>query len=211
MRESAHSWLPTTALLVAIVPLVCIPGAEWIAVSAQGGGAWSDLPLMFVFLAILAVPMICAALVGIAVCRTRRRWALIAKVSASYLVAFIIAARIGTFVRMRAFHRLAERSAPLIAAIHAFEQEHGRPPLSLSALTPEFIQSVPSTGMGAYPRYRIEIDSARYHGNAWTLVVDVASGGINKDQFLFFPLRNYPETASGGWLERVGDWAYVHE
>ncbi len=28
---------------------------------------------------------------------------------------------------------------------------------------------------------------------------------------LYFPNRNYPQHGYGGWLEPVGDWAYVHE
>jgi len=28
---------------------------------------------------------------------------------------------------------------------------------------------------------------------------------------LYFPKKDYPEKGYGGSLERVGDWAYVHE
>jgi hypothetical protein len=43
------------------------------------------------------------------------------------------------------------------------------------------------------------------------LVVFTPSGAINFDQFMYFPNRNYPEQGFGGWIERIGDWAYVHE
>jgi len=112
---------------------------------------------------------------------------------------------------MSAFHRLAERSKPLVAAIHAFEQKHGRPPEALQALVPEFLPSVPSTGMQAYPEYRYSAPATNHHDNPWVITIFTPSVGINFDQFMYFPLTNYPETGYGGWLERVGDWAYVHE
>ena len=112
---------------------------------------------------------------------------------------------------MDAFHQLAERSKPLVAAIHAYEQKHGHPPETLQALVPEYIPSVPSTGMGAYPKYDYLVGTTNWNGNPWVLVVFTPSGGINFDQFMYFPLTNYPATGYGGWLQRIGDWAYVHE
>jgi hypothetical protein len=35
--------------------------------------------------------------------------------------------------------------------------------------------------------------------------------GINFDQFYFIPSRDYPMSGLGGAIERVEDWAYVHE
>jgi hypothetical protein len=37
------------------------------------------------------------------------------------------------------------------------------------------------------------------------------SGGINFDSFLYLPLQNWPERGYGGVLQRIDDWAYVHE
>jgi hypothetical protein len=56
-------------------------------------------------------------------------------------------------------------------------------------------------------------DKAReyYQGNPWVLTAIVSTGSVNWDKFLYFPLQNYPSTGYGGWLERIGDWAYVHE
>ncbi len=112
---------------------------------------------------------------------------------------------------MNAFAELAERSKPLVAAIHAYQQKRGRPPESLSSLVPEYISSVPTTGMGAYPKYEYLMDTTNFHGNPWVLRVFTPAGGINFDQFLYFPLTNYPATGYGGVLRRIGDWAYVFE
>jgi hypothetical protein len=65
--------------------------------------------------------------------------------------------------------------------------------------------------MRAYPEYRYTPNATNYEGNPWVITVFTPSGGINFDQFMYFPLTNYPKTGYGGWLERVGDWAYVHE
>lgn len=64
----------------------------------------------------------------------------------------------------------------------------------------------------AYPNYEYHVGKpAGCFENPWVLVVFTPSGGINFDQFMYFPLQNYPEHGYGGWLERIDDWAYVHE
>ena len=67
--------------------------------------------------------------------------------------------------------------------------------------------------MAAYPKFEFVAGQKAldYHENPWVLCVFTPSGGINFDQFMYFPKQNYPETGYGGWLERIGDWAYVHE
>ena len=112
---------------------------------------------------------------------------------------------------MDAFAKLAVRSQPLIAAIRSYEQRHGRPPESLSKLVPEFIPAVPPTGMGAYPNYEYFTPATDYDNNPWILRVFTPTVGINFDQFLYFPLTNYPPKGCGGVLRRIGDWAYVFE
>jgi len=194
-----------------LIPVICVPTAEWIAVAPHGdeGVLWL-VGLIFVP-GLFAVPGFVAAVVGLAVRRFRRQSLLLALSSAAYLVGLFYSTGLGESVRMSAFHRLAERSRPLVAAIRAFEQQQGRPPESLQELVPEFLPFVPSTGMGAYPEYEYVAPATSYDGNPWVIKVSTPSGGINFDQFLYFPLTNYPKTGYGGYLERVGAWAYVHE
>jgi hypothetical protein len=45
----------------------------------------------------------------------------------------------------------------------------------------------------------------------WYAVSPVGFGGAFLLQFMYSPLPNYPERGYGGSLERVGEWAYVHE
>lgn len=165
--------------------------------------------LMFPFLLCLAGFFM--ALVGLAFRRTRRIAALTALCAVAFCTSVVVSLRIGDTIRRSAFVQLAERSRPLVAAIRAYEQKHGRPPESLLQLVPSFLSAVPSTGMGAYPEYRYSTESNLFAGNPWVLTVFTPSGGINFDQFMYFPLTNYPQKGFGGALERIGDWAYVHE
>ena len=115
---------------------------------------------------------------------------------------------------MDAFHSLAERSKPLVEAIFAYEKQQGEPPNELNDLVPDFLSSVPSTGMGGYPQYDYFVGAAaaeEYFDNPWVLEVFTPGPGINFDRFLYFPNQNYPETGYSGSLERIGEWAYVHE
>jgi hypothetical protein len=120
---------------------------------------------------------------------------------------------IGNQIRFRAFDRLALRSAPLVSAIHSYETDQGQPPPDLSALVPKYLQQVPRTGMMAYPDYHYYVGSAaqRHDGNPWVLVVFTPCGAINFDQFMYFPLQNYPKRGYGGSLARIRDWAYANE
>jgi len=181
------------------------------AVARNGDDGFLWFEILFALPLLAAPPLLLVALIGLCFRRVRRGSALVALCSAAYLVAFPVSVQIGQRIRMRAFHQLAERSKPLIEAIRGFEQKHGRPPESLEALVPEFMPSIPSTGVRAYPEYDYSTASKNFDGNPWVLTVSTPSGGINFDQFMYFPLTNYPEQGYGGWLERVGDWAYVHE
>ena len=112
---------------------------------------------------------------------------------------------------MEAFRSLAVRSEPLVSAIHRYERANGRPPALLKDLVPRYLSEIPTTGMGAYPRYEYLVGPmARrgYDGNDWILYVDAPSGFMNWNQFFYYPNQRYPNRAS--WL-RLGKWAYLHE
>ncbi|MEO7297856.1 MAG: hypothetical protein ABI042_04690 [Verrucomicrobiota bacterium] len=101
----------------------------------------------------------------------------------------------------------------MVEAVKKYEQTYGNPPESLEALIPKFLLQVPTTEMGAYPKYEYVVgdQAKRFEGNPWALYVFTPAAGINFDQFMYFPLQNYPKKGYGGWLEQIGDWAYVHE
>lgn len=169
---------------------------------------------MFYGLAALAAFLAIPILPFVAL-RKRRRHAAVSWWFAAlcFFTLLIISLFISEKIRTHAFERLAERSESLINSIRAFEIDNDRPPFSLDELIPEYLIEVPSTGIMAYPEYqyhRSEKTSA-LDGNPWILRISTPSGGINFDSFVYYPNQNYPETGYGGWLERIGDWAYVHE
>jgi len=59
--------------------------------------------------------------------------------------------------------------------------------------------------------YLVGDEARAWGGNAWILQVYCPGPVKNFDTFLYFPNLNYPKEGYGGLIERVGDWAYVHE
>jgi hypothetical protein len=98
----------------------------------------------------------------------------------------------------------------LVAAITQFEAATGHPPKDLHDLVPAFLPALPG---GIPPLEIVTGDQAeqQYHGNPWALRADVGTGLLNWDQFIYLPRQNYPRQGHGGWLQRIGAWAYVHE
>jgi hypothetical protein len=204
--------LVTAAAATALNGLIIV--AQYSAVSANGSDIllWYTIPL--------AAPLLIALLAVVIslpffLFRAKRKEAIeLFAGAAVYLVIGFGCGAIGSKVRIHGFERLADRSRPLIAAIQRFDAEHRRPPASLAELVPAYLAAVPNTGMDAYPEYEYVSGNQaleNYHGNPWAVWVDTPSGGINWDIFLYYPRQNYPERGHGGWLERVKEWAYVHE
>ena len=130
-----------------------------------------------------------------------------------YAALTILGFGVGNKIRMRAFDDLAKRSQPLVKAIEDFTAAHGSPPPSLKNLVPDYLAAVPKTRMMSFPDYKYKVgkEAQRYEGNPWILSVPAPSGGINFDEFYYFPLQNYPRNGYGGSLERIRNWAYLHE
>lgn len=116
-------------------------------------------------------------------------------------------------IRMRGFERLAVETAPLVAAIHAYDKTYGHPPENLELLEFTYPEGHDIKG-GGLPEFKYlqgEAARKRYHGNLWVLMLETPTGPMRWDRFLYYPKQNYPSLAHGGWLEKVGTWAYVHE
>ncbi|MCA9018311.1 MAG: hypothetical protein KDA77_23520, partial [Planctomycetaceae bacterium] len=112
------------------------------------------------------------------------------------------------------WNAFSRRSEPLIAAIKDFEREHGAPPERLDDLVPDYLSAVPDTGMRACSEYQYvtgQLARNEFEGNPWALQVIPPVFGVGFDLVLYFPKQNYPKRGYGGSLERVGEWAYVHE
>lgn len=127
-------------------------------------------------------------------------------------VFFNLSAEIRNY-RHKAFANLAVRSKPIIAAIEKYKEEHGSYPMKIQELIPLYLPETPYTGFPLYPDYEYEIspnEDWRPMKN-YELRVPCPSGVINWDVFFYWPEGNYPENIYGGYVERIEDWAYVHE
>lgn len=185
--------------------------ADYHAVAPNGSGT---LLFAVLFLGIPFLISVAAIPISLFFCISSKRQRSAFQVLISSLifaVVFIVSVNIGGRVRMNGFHALAQRSIPLVEAIKAYEQKHGNPPPTLNDIVPDFLPSIPETGMGSYPQYRYYVGKKdRYHGNPWILEVFTPSALINFDVFVYAPKQNY-DSWCGDPFERVGDWAYLHE
>jgi hypothetical protein len=116
-------------------------------------------------------------------------------------------------IRQQGFERLSREATPLVAAIHSYSEKYGYPPENLEELQIEYPEGHVIKG-GELPDFEYVLGalaSDRFHGNPWVLVLKTPTGPFRWDQFLYYPLQNYPPLGHGGWFEKVGGWAYVHE
>jgi len=202
------------AVAFAVSAVAYFPFSQWIATTPVGTQLflWGQMiygfPLM---VAVLSTPV---AIIGVFIPRTRRQSLSLLAIFSLFVPCCIAGIIFGHKVRNAGMRTFAERSQSLIAAIQKYEQDHSAPPNSLQDLVPVYIPVVPTTGMMAYPEYGYhtgEEAKKQYRGNSWALSVPTPSGGINWDMMLYFPNQDYPRLGYGGGLERIEDWAYVHE
>lgn len=200
-------------LSVMMAPLLLLSLADFLAVAPIGSRFLLSFAPLVVLAALLAAVILLIALPTLLIRRFRSRMLPLALLSALFLGSTVAGMRTGRLIRMNAFARLGERSQPLVRAIKDYERDKGTPPPRLDALVPDYLPAIPSTGMSGYPAYRYLTGESASHfaGNPWVVIVDTPLGAMNWDQFMFFPLQNYPGSGFGGVLRRVGEWAYLNE
>jgi hypothetical protein len=201
-------------LIFAVSAIGYFPFSEWVSTTRIGTAIflWGQTVYLFPLMAaVLAIPVLS---VGLVRKRTRRQASFFLMLSLVLAISCAVGIIAGQKLRTAGMRSFAERSQSLITAIEKYQRHHSAPPRSLHDLVPNYLPKMPSTGMMAYPQYHYYVgDEAkqRYGSNPWVLSVPTPSGGINFDEMLYFPNQNYPEKGYGGWLEQVGEWAYVHE
>ena len=97
--------------------------------------------------------------------------------------------------------------------ISEYERIYGTPPANLVTVKnalPE-ADAVWPTSLPEFEYYSGYLAKERYHGNPWILRLEVPTGPLRWDQFVYYPLQNYPSLGHGGWFEPIGDWAYLHD
>ncbi|MBM3190705.1 MAG: hypothetical protein FJZ90_18550 [Chloroflexi bacterium] len=222
----AYVWAAVVGVGCALLSNALIVIA-WARTSWQPGllsSGWGGFLAAALVLVLAALGLV-VSVVGLAVRRVRQIVSLVAvscavTLAVGYgLMAAGVSREIGWSIRRSQFCRLADRSRPLVEAIERYAEEHGQPPPDLQALVPEFLDRVPQTGLWDCPEYgyqrlagvRPVSDEEPLHaGNPWILVLDLPMGR-DVDQFLYYPLQNYPERAAYGPLEPMCTWGYVHD
>lgn len=167
----------------------------------------------FTFLLVAVTGLLGVAVVAIA---AEPRWKQLVLVIGLFLGCGYFCALLAKRARVLAFDRLASRSAPLVAAIEAYSKDHGRPPTALQNLVPTYLPRVPETGMPGASRYAYETASPGgranlYPGVPWELSIPCSLGFGNGDTFFYWPSHNYPRDTGAGSVDRIRDWAYLHE
>lgn len=200
--------------IFALSAILYFPFSEWLAIARFGTSLllWGQLIYFLpILIALFATPVL---LFRLSNDRTRRESFFYLLISLLLIACCISGIVLGKQIRMAGMRSFAIRSQSLIQAIENFERNNSSPPQSLEDLVPNYLSTIPSTGMMAYPKYRYHVgDEAKekYAGNPWALSVFTPSGGINFDLMLYFPNQNYPTHGYGGTLQPIGDWTYVHE
>lgn len=197
-----------------MAPVLLLPAGEWLAWRdslVHHIGLFISFGVTFVIMgALIGLPM---SLTGLFFPRRRRNslWLLLCSLTA--IPCFMSGLTLSQAIKQRPLEQVMLRAEPLIAAIRKFEAQHGRPPPSLDKLTPDYLTTIPTPGIGTAPTFHYLLTGERSEmaDNAWMLEVRPPVAGIGFDVFIYMPNQNYPKRGWGGVLERMGTWAYVHE
>lgn len=137
--------------------------------------------------------------------------------SAGAWVSFVVLSGVaivhGNQTRLANFARATHPGTLIIQALTNFQKDHGQYPDELAELVPKYLNSIPYTGLIAYPEFRytkarndLEVRQGQYE-----LRINCSSGGINFDRFIYWPSETYPDRIQSDRVSRIGAWAYLHE
>jgi hypothetical protein len=122
-------------------------------------------------------------------------------------------------VRQAACKRVCQRAEPIIQAIESYRAQEDTYPKFLNDLVPNFLDSIPGTGLRGYPYFKYELldsNNRAYtylyeeHNAPYELKVDLYRM-FAWDSFFYWPSEDYPDVIYGGETEIINNWAYVHE
>ncbi len=187
-------------------------GSSYLSVSGYGDWGLSGQELV-VWLCLLGMVIMAVSLFGL-FSKKLRCTSMAVFIGAGLMVTLsVISLKSADKIRLQGFERLSQEAAPLVAAIHDYNEKFGYPPESLEGLQ---VSSPPGYAVkgGELPDFEYlsgELATLRYHGNPWVLMLETPTGPLRWDSFLYYPLQNYPSLGHGGWIEKVGEWGYVHE
>lgn len=205
--------LPLAAAATFVIPVTApVRGFEGLQSAAQLCWLW----------AFLGCPV--AALLVVIMLLVRSRWLLPGLVvligfAAGFLVSPLVTQR-AYRVRVRYLMQVPKHAAPVISALHAYQQTHGMYPRALGALVPEYLPEIPHTGLAAYPEFDYALDDE----NNFTLRVRVCVPA-KFDYLEYNSAQDYSAYGTPGRIEEVlagrhrsdrfylmrGGWAFYAE
>ena len=202
----AFWWLPRTwcGVVVHAASLPLLVGSILISIQWNGrsGAFLFELPL----LALLLVGVVLAIRGAWQTVRDPRLGAKVVLWGAVALLVSFGVMRLSAHARTAAFAACGERAQPLIDGLRGWAVAHGAAPASLHELVPDHLPWVPGTGLPGFPKF----DYRRMDGEAFELSVFCGSG-FDFDRFVYWSSETYPDSMYGGFVQRIGKWAYVHE
>ncbi|MCJ7751129.1 MAG: hypothetical protein MUQ65_08555 [Armatimonadetes bacterium] len=198
-------------IVVTAMALRALPGPEWLAIPVR---ILSGIAT-FALVGIIAYPVgALAAAAATVICprhlRASRLW--LAAALALGLIILVPAPPRVRALRMWGVRHVPERAQPLLSALTRYHEDQGRYPAALSDLVPTYLPRIPYTGMMGYPDFDYKRPGeAREEAGGYDLYVSCGIGFANFDTFRYWPSQDYPDKMYGGDVERVDNWAYVHE
>ena len=199
-------WLAILGVLGLIMPtaiasVITLVGYYPIGVSVSTHFPWNSFGVVLVVMAVGAIVLVTGAVYSL----LAWDWRLLALTALLevFLYAGIFPANIALkHMQLFAFELLKTRSSEVVTAITTYTAKNGTPPASLVDLVPDYLPSVPMTGMALKPYYQYEPRAGPCAlnpkwNNDWHLLVTV-------QEFLLVHWLFYcPE--QGEWLYEQSD------
>ncbi len=135
-RHIVHAWFIVTACtsIIACVTAGLLVWANAHSVAPSGSIGPLDVVSTLLVISILAALLLFLSSFILVFLRRRHSAAWLVAASFVWMAVCFAGARVGNNVRMQGFERLAQRSKPLVEAIHAYERDRGQPPEQLADL-----------------------------------------------------------------------------
>ncbi|MCY3003048.1 MAG: hypothetical protein NTV21_14695 [Planctomycetota bacterium] len=177
--------------------------------AAESFGGGRDLGLVFLLVSILSIVVGGTLSLFLSVLVRWRNAALSALVAGATATPLLLAGfPLVSGARELALERLVRRSEPVVAALRAFEARNGLPPPSLDALVPEFLPSIPATGIPDASSYAYEFEPASDNSPpSWRLGIKL--GGIFDFDELVLTSDGKPWLFNEFSDTRIGEWMLI--
>lgn len=225
MDEQPKSWKYklTVAVILSLIPAPLV----WISICGPVSGApgWLAIPVQIArHLSLAAFALLFAApaffLLGLyGVIRIRRsnakvNWLVVAVAMAIAWPSAYFTYQSALKWRHTKLSAATERASTLVGALETFRITQDEYPRDLAALTPDYLSSVPETGLLLFRgfEYLPQPDRGLHPDcEGYQLAVKCPLTPFSWDFLFYWPNNgHYPYELHAAEVERIGDWGYVH-